>query len=223
MACINVTEGGNGMGLGRLGDPDIVHKRKFRWFMEIYYCNFNNYVPGHFVKTASRPNITIEEIEINFLNEKTWIPGKGAWEQITVSYFDVSASDNNQLFNWLATVYDFTDRTCRHMASRRSDYVGVVILSLLDGCGNIMETWGMGDAWPTSIKFGELDMSSNEICDIEMTMRYSKVSYQNFCFTAPITRCPCTPCGQQPARAVNSANFNRAVASGINIGTPTGL
>lgn len=193
MACSRAAVGGTGMGIGRLGDDDILHKRKFRFLLEIYFCNYGRYVPPHFVKTAARPDITIDETEINFLNEKTWIPGKGAWEQVTITYNDVATDDNIELFSWLATVYDFVDDTCRHQNARRSDYSGNMFLYLLDGCGNMLETWYMGDAWPTSVKFGDLDYASSDICDIELSVRYSKVRYTSHC-GGSITRCPCTPC-----------------------------
>lgn len=182
-----------GMGIGRLGGPDIIHKRKFRWAFYIFTCN-GGFVPGYFVKTASRPDISIEETEINFLNEKTWIPGKATWEAITVTYYDVATGDNIGLWNWLASVYDFTNPACRHMNSKRRDYAGSGRLWLLDGCGNPLEAWWMNDMWPTSIKFGDLDYASSDTVDIEVTLRYSQVEYTNFCGPQP-QRCPCSPCG----------------------------
>lgn len=190
----NPIDGGaaNGMGIGRLGGEDIIHKRRFRWVFGIEFCE-GRQVPASFVKTASRPSITIEETEINFLNEKTWIPGKATWEAITVTYYDVSANDNMELWSWLASVYDFTNRECRHMNSKRKDYAGIGHLVLLDGCGNWMEKWTLKDMWPSAIKFGELDYSSSEVVEIELTLRFSQVQYENFC-GGHIERCPCTPC-----------------------------
>lgn len=184
--------GGNGMGIGRLGDPDIIHKRKFRWTFGIHFCGSNRTVKPSFVKTAARPDLTIEETDINFLNEKTWIPGKAAWEPITVTYYDVNSTENVDLLSWLASVYDFTSE-CRHMNAKRQDYSGTATLRMLDGCGNIMEIWTLQDAWPTSIKFGDLDYASSEVSEIELTLRYSKVTLDNRC-GGQITRCPCTGC-----------------------------
>src|SRR5271170_6134358 len=79
------------MGIGKLGDPDIIMKRKFRWLFSITVCG-GACVPPHYVKMASRPNVTIEQTEINFLNQKTWVPGKAAWDEITVTYLDVAVT-----------------------------------------------------------------------------------------------------------------------------------
>lgn len=175
------------MGLGTIGGPNIGLKRKFRWTFEVTGATFGN-IPRDFVKLAARPNLNIEETEINFLNGKTWIPGKGTWDSITVTYYDVIGSRNIALWSWLATVYDFTaaqgggngtgNAPDLKQATLRSDYAGTATLNLFDGCGNSVETWTLRDAWPQAINFGDLDYASSEEVTIELTMRYSQVSYQ---------------------------------------------
>ena len=96
------------MGIGLLGDRNIIFKRKFRWTFRVEQICGNLVVPDSFVKMAARPNLTVEPTEINYLNAKTWIPGKPSWEQITVTYYDIASDDNIDLWSWLATVYDFT-------------------------------------------------------------------------------------------------------------------
>lgn len=190
--CTTAALGGNGMGIGKLGDDLIQHKRQFRYLFYIKACNGSKFIPPYFVKSAARPDITIEDTEINFLNERTWIPGKVSWEPITVTYYDIATDDNVDLWGWLASVYDFTS-DCRHMNSRRIDYAGTGVLTLLDGCGGKLEQWILGDMWPTSVKFGELANDSNDVVNIELTLRYSKVQYTNFCGRQPV-RCGCSPC-----------------------------
>lgn len=196
--CVNAAESPGfftGMGIGRLGGDNVVFKRKFRWVFSIDFCTGKN-VPAYYVKTASRPDLSIEETEINFLNAKTWIPGKASWEAITVTYYDVATADNIQLWSWIASVYDFTNPDCLYMNAKRKDYAGVGTLYLLDGCGNPVEMWEMRDMWMTSVKFGDLDYASSDTVDIELTLRYSSVSYTPMC-GGEIERCPCTPCGDQ--------------------------
>ena len=109
------------MGMGLLGGPDIVFKRKYRW-------TFNLNVPcgppigEQVVKLAARPNLTIEETEINFLHGKMWIPGKGTWETITVTYYDIGNDPSlSGLYAWLATIYDFTNVVNLYQSSQRGD------------------------------------------------------------------------------------------------------
>lgn len=185
------------MGIGQLGNANIVHKRKFRWTFEVFDDNGSggpgaSKVPVHYVKMAARPNISVEETEINFLNAKTYIPGKGTWETITVTYYDISSrtdTGNIGLWNWLASVYDFTAPATLKQSSARRGYSGVGVCTLFDGCGAPLETWTMSDCWPQAINFGELDYSSSEECTIEVTLRYGNVSYRNICGNNPVPNC----------------------------------
>ena len=190
------------MGLGKLGGDTVVHKRKFRWTFEVRRKDVaNGNVPASFVKMAARPNVTIEETEINFLNGKTYIPGKGTWETITVTYYDVSVGngggDNTPLWSWLADVYNFINPVMLTQNSRRSCYTGQGICTLYDGCGNGLEKWTLSDCWPQAVNFGELDYSQSEEVTIEVTLRYSKVEYKNLC--GPDPKVQCCGCPTQPS------------------------
>jgi hypothetical protein len=183
------------MGLGVIGTDNIIHKRAFRWTLVISTCA--GQVPKHFVKIANRPSIEIEETEINFLNGKTWIPGKGTWQSITVTYYDIAGSQNNALWSWLATLYDFTNPFTLQQATQRGNYKGTATLVLYDGCGVPLEQWILDDAWPQNVNFGsqELDYSSSEVATIELTLRYGQVQYMNLC-GGQISPCGCIGCSE---------------------------
>lgn len=194
------------MGLGLLADPDLIFKRKFRWtFRVIGICGDDSkYITENFVKLASRPNLTIEETEINYLNAKMFIPGKGTWETVTVTYYDVAGADIpdittniTSLWNWILSVYNFADPLEEQhipMGASRKDYSGTGQLVLYDGCGNALEAWKLIAVWPQAVNFGELDYSSSEEVTIELTLRYMHAVYKSYCPTIIFDPC-CTGCG----------------------------
>lgn len=186
------------MGLGAIGGSNLIFKRQFRWtFTVTELCN-NGKIPESFVKVASRPNLTIEDTEINFLNAKTWIPGKASWETITVTYYDVATIDNKPLWNWLASIYNFADKNGNvTQASKKKDYAGVGTLVMYDGCGTPLEQWTLSDLWPSAVNFGELDYSSSEESTIELTLRFSNVDYQSLCPNYRPVSC-CNSCDGKP-------------------------
>lgn len=165
---------GNGqdMGLGNLADADLVFKRKYRWAFEVQGL-YRGDVPSHYVKLAARPNLTVEEAEINYLHGTDWLPGKGKWETLSVTYYDTNSKKMKPLWDWLASVYNLTDVVGLHQASTRRSYTGTGKLRLFDGCGNTMETWTLYGIWPQAVNFGDLDYSSSEEVTIELTLRYS--------------------------------------------------
>jgi hypothetical protein len=182
------------MGIGVIGQPDVVFKRKYRFTFEIFgFCNNQkNAIPEHFVKVASRPNVEIDETEINHLNGKMFIPGKATWQTITVTYIDVAHSQMATLYNWLATVYDFTDPVNLRQGNRR-DWEATGVLNMYDGCGVLLEQWQLQHVWPKSINFGELDYAASDEANIELTLRYWDVRYQSFCPAFIPVAC-CTGC-----------------------------
>jgi hypothetical protein len=181
------------MGIGRLGFQNLVFKRKFRFTFELEdICN-SNVVPKHFVKLAARPNLTVSETEINFLNAKSWIPGKAEWETLSVTYMDVADSTMAPLYQWMSSVYDFTNPVQLSQGSQANDYAARGIIKLFDGCGSLMELWVLQNVWPTNINFGDLSYADSEEATIELTLRYSDVSYFNICPGFSFQSC-CTSC-----------------------------
>lgn len=180
------------MGIGALGGQSLVLKRKFRWTLRLDIPNGGS-VPENFVSLASRPNITIDETEVNFLNAKTFIPGKATWETITITYLDVASGANAPLYSWLASVYDFTNKDTLKMASKRQDYAATGTLTMFDGCGAGLEEWTLNDLWPTAVNWGDLDYASTDIATIELTCRYSSVQYKSLCGGVSI-KPTCTAC-----------------------------
>jgi hypothetical protein len=166
------------MGIGPLGAPNIIIKRKFRWTMAISTpCGF---LPAYICKTAERPKLEVEETELNFLNAVTWLPGKGKWQPISVTYYDIANASMQGLFNWIATIYNFTDPV-NLTQSEKSGWAGTALLTMYDGCGKPLEAWLLGSVWPQSISFGDLDYSSSDFCTVDLTLKYSEVQYRSFC------------------------------------------
>ena len=54
-------------------------KRKFRWVFSI------EGIDAFLIKTASRPNITISEQEIHFINSRRYVAGKSNFDAVTVT------------------------------------------------------------------------------------------------------------------------------------------
>jgi hypothetical protein len=186
----------NNMGIGMLASAAF--KRKYRWVFEVMQVggpstgSFN--IGGAYVKSGNRPQIDIDETEINFLNGKTFIPGKATFNEISFTYYDVAVKDDptvNNLLRWVNRVYNFEKQgsgnsikaTQGSYPDKGGGYAGTGMLTLLDGCGFALEKWKLINCWPKSINFGDLDYSSSDECNIELSLRYSFATYENFCTT----------------------------------------
>ncbi len=181
-----------GMGIGRVGEAGIVFKRKFRWTLEIKGACFN--IQRHFVRVAARPNLQIQEIELNFLNAKEYIPGKGEWNSIQIQYIDVADQQMTELYSWINTTYEFGGRQSfvNLRQSEKAGWAGEGSLILYDGCGKALEQWTLRKMWPQTVDFGTLDYADHEFVTVDLTVRYTDVSYEGICNPSP--RNCCTGC-----------------------------
>jgi len=126
------------------GNKDVIYKKKFDWTMSV-----DNGVAKK-VKLVSRPNLTIEETEINFLNAKTWIPGKANWQDLCVEL-------DRQSRCLLQPLMNGKDRS--------------VQLNLLDGCGDVLETWHLKNVRVSKMK--------DEEEKVHLTLKYDEVRYES--------------------------------------------
>jgi len=201
------------MGLGVLSNSTTIFKRKYRWTLALQTPCGN--IPDTIVKVASRPQIDIDETEINYLHGKMWIPGKASWQTTAVTFYDIlekggdGNNDITNLYSWLSTVYAFNNSslnqssvkgngglTQNSTSSTGGGYAGTATLSLYDGCGETLETWVLKHVWPQSINFGELDYASSDEATVEVTLRYSEATYNatgSGCQKA-FTACNCVGC-----------------------------
>jgi len=175
------------MSIGEIGTGKII-KRKFRWTISLGNTA-TRYVEDWMVKTAARPNLSFEEIEINHLHEKIWLAGKATWDALSMTILDVKAGDS--VHNWIKKVFDFSneDGTVGNMlmgdpdgsttaANIPNSYKSDAVLKMFDGQGNTLEIWTLHGCWPQTINWGDLDYSSSDTQDVELTVRYDRALLQ---------------------------------------------
>ena len=144
-------------------------KRKFRWVFAI------EGVDAFLMKTASRPTITIEELEIPFMNSTRYIAGKAKFETMSVTLHDpIAPPGAQQVMEWVRTHFE--------SVSGRSGYADFYKrdcqLRLLDPMGTVVELWDIKGAFLTNAAFGDLDYGGNEPTEISLTIRFDNCVLQ---------------------------------------------
>lgn len=190
---------GQPMGIGLLGQPNTIIKRKFRYTIAFSSDNGTwEAIPPYYVKLAARPQLEMDELEIQFLNASTWIPGKGRWQPLNITYIDVANRDMQGLYDWAATIYDFQTygkQGTDLKQSERMGWSGTGLLGIYDGCGNPVEKWTLKGCFIQAINFGDLDYGSNDECNIEVTIRYDRANLEDVgsCGVLPNGQCKGCP------------------------------
>ncbi len=149
-------------------------------FDKIFYTNFepklaNRFImeidgiPSFMVKTANRPKIESEVVELDHINLKRKIKGKSNWTDITITLYDpIVPSGAQSVMEWI--------RSSHESITGRDGYADFykknIDFYMLGPVGDKVEQWKLVGAWISSAEFGDVDWSSNDPVMITLTITY---------------------------------------------------
>jgi hypothetical protein len=144
-------------------------KRQFRWVLAI------EGIDAFIVKTASRPNISIEEVEIPYINHKRYIAGKASFETMSVTLHDpIAPSGAQQVMEWVRTHFESVSGRAGYADFYKRD----IQLKMLDPIGTVVELWDIKGAFLTAADFGSLDYGASDPSEISITIRFDNCVLQ---------------------------------------------
>jgi hypothetical protein len=149
-------------------------------FDKIFYTNFepklaNRFImeidgiPSFMIKTANRPKLESEVVELDHINLKRKIKGKSNWTDITITLYDpIVPSGAQAVMEWI--------RTSHESITGRDGYADFykknIDFYMLGPVGDKVEQWKIVGAWISSAEFGDVDWSSNDPVMISLTLTY---------------------------------------------------
>tara|TARA_B100000989_G_scaffold272197_1_gene229460 strand:+ start:876 stop:1457 length:582 start_codon:yes stop_codon:yes gene_type:complete len=156
-------------------------KRQFRWLLYIAG------MPQFIVKNVKKPQFSVAATPHDFINYKFHFPGRVEWQDIQVTIVDPVQPDSTaSLFNILtAAGYVLPDKYTSQPNEPRTiskekfvDALGGQIQLVQFGANtgaqeeNVLERWVLNNPFLTSVDFGNLDYSSDDLVNISMTIKY---------------------------------------------------
>ena len=138
-------------------------KLKNRFIMEI------GGIPAFTIKTAQRPQITFEKIELEHMNITKYVKGKGKWQELNITLYDpIVPSAAASVMEWV--------RLHHESATGRDGYQDFykknVNFKVLGPVGDIVEKWTLYGSFIQDAAFGDLDFSTSDPVEITLTLRY---------------------------------------------------
>ena len=83
-------------------DPSEIMFTPFEPKVKNRFIMYIEGIPAYLIKTAARPAITFEEIELNHINVKRYVKGKAQWQPIEVTLYDPIVPSGAQAVNeWI--------------------------------------------------------------------------------------------------------------------------
>ncbi|OUU74591.1 MAG: hypothetical protein CBC29_05555 [Methylococcaceae bacterium TMED69] len=144
-------------------------KRKNRWIFAIEGLD------SFLIKTAARPNITIEEQEIQFMNSRRYVAGKANFDALSVTLHDpIAPSGAQQVMEWVRTHYESVSGRAGYADFYKRDCQ----LKLVDPIGTVIELWDIKGCFLTNASFGDLSYEDGAPMEISLSIRFDNCVLQ---------------------------------------------
>ena len=126
-------------------------------------------IPAYLIRTANRPTVTFEEIELDHINVKRYVKGKGTWETLEVTLYDpIVPSGAQAVMEWV--------RLHKESVTGRDGYSDFykkdVTFNVLGPVGDLVEEWTLKGAYIENANFGDLSFADSEPVEISLTLKY---------------------------------------------------
>ena len=126
-------------------------------------------IPAYLIKTANRPSISFEEVELKHMNVSRFVAGKGTWQPIDITLYDPIVPSGAQAVNeWVRLHHE----AATGVDGYSSEYKKDITFNVLSPNGERVEQWVLKGAFITTANWNGLDYASNEVVDINLTMQY---------------------------------------------------
>jgi hypothetical protein len=126
-------------------------------------------IPAYLIKTAARPSIEFEEVELNHMNVKRFVKGKATWQSIEITMYDpVVPSAAQSVMEWIRLSHESVTGRDGYSDFYKKD----VQFQVLGPVGDVVEQWTLKGTWVQSANFNDMDFSSSDPAEINCTLRY---------------------------------------------------
>ena len=150
-------------------DPSEIMFTPFEPKTKNRYIMYIEGIPAYLIKTANRPTIAFETIELDHINVKRYVKGKGAWEELEITLYDpVVPSAAQAVMERVSLSHDAVTGIDGYSDFYKKD----VTINVLGPVGDKVEEWTLKGTWITNANFNDLDWTSNDPAEVTLTLRY---------------------------------------------------
>ena len=143
----------------------------------------------YLARSVTKPSYTVSETPHKFLGNTYYYPGIVEWNTIQATIVNSIAPDGNALLYDALVNMGYLSPDVQEMIfsgnrppstpnkSLAIDTLGIVQIEELAGDGTTVGTWSLNNAFITAATFGDLSYDTEDILNIEVTMRYDWATY----------------------------------------------
>ena len=151
-------------------DPSEIMFTPFEPKTKNRYVMYIEGIPSYLIKAANRPSIQFDTIELDHINVKRYVKGKGAWQTIDITLYDpVVPSAAQAVMEWVRLSHEAVTGRDGYSDFYKKD----VTFNLLGPVGDVVEEWTLKGAYIQNAAFNDLDWGNGtDPVDITLTLQY---------------------------------------------------
>ncbi len=119
-------------------------------------------------KTVTKPSYEVNSNEYQLINHKFKYPGLLAWQDINISIVDIGSKASELMGALEGLGYKKPTESSGGLEKKKMS----CSIKQYDADGKEIEAWTLQNAFIKSINFGDLDYSSDELIEIQLTVMY---------------------------------------------------
>jgi len=164
-------------------DNSTLPKRNFRFKVTMGRTSGGNADVGSTVnthwwaKTIKLPAFSSSPVELDYLDNKYYFPGRITWEDVTMTLVDPSDPDAVSILLDMLTKAGYQvkgNTTADGMATiNKLDSANITItIDVLNEDGTAIESWSLNNAMIITADLGTMDYSSDDLREVSVTLKY---------------------------------------------------
>ena len=157
-------------------DSAVEPKRGFRWYFTL--AGSAGKLETYAIKTVKKPSYAITEVPHHYVAHTFYYPGRVTWNTVDVTFVDPISPDQSAVLTnmFVAAGYKAPkDRAAAELSLSKAkfvDAIGSPVISQINAAGALIEEWTLHNSFFTTVDYGQLDYSSEELVINSVTLRY---------------------------------------------------
>jgi hypothetical protein len=143
-------------------------KRNNRFYLEFLDKDIMGIDQMWKVVDVKRPSMTIESVEIPYMNETNYVSGRYKWDEIDITFLDpIAPSTSTQMMEWIRLHAESLTGRMGYAVGYKKD----LILKALDPAGVEIEKWLLEQCMITSIDFGTNSQDDDKLQNVKIKVQ----------------------------------------------------
>ena len=130
-------------------------------------------------KSVTQPSIDVSQSEYQLINHKVKIPGIATWGDIDIVFVEIGQRGKDLYTSLLKAGYNFNGKKKGdklHDGIIKSNLPTLKVEKIKSGDGDIVETWEFINPMIKTLKYSDLDYSSDDLVTITLTVAFDSAT-----------------------------------------------